>query len=274
MAAIRQFYAGPGVPLRVEGDEEGPAAAWRRHRARVRAWLDSVPDSEWSGPTRCELWDVTSLVRHLASGSQFLGYTLHKAAAGEPTTLLQGFDPHRTVQAAAAMLGDMTPDGARNSMASMDAAVEAELTKMTDAGWSAMAEAPPGNLPAHLAVSHFLFDSWVHEYDLMLPRGEQPTVDPREVRAVTGYLVGLASVACESDIPLDVRLTDPDLRIGLEVENGTVTVTVGSAPTGAAVIEGRAVDFVDRTTGRHAGVVQGEDRGLAVIDAFASLLAG
>jgi uncharacterized protein (TIGR03083 family) len=274
MATIRQFYGEAGVPLHVEGDLDWPASAWRSQRTRVRAWLDSVPDLAWSGPTRCELWDMTLLVRHLASGSQFLGYTLHKAATGSPTSLLQGFDPHQTVQAAAAMLGDMTPGAARDSMKSMDASVDGELAIVRDAGWSAMAEAPPGQLPAHLAVSHFLFDSWVHEYDLMLPLGEKPTLDTQETEVVVRYLVGLATIATGADVPLDLRLTDPDLRIGLDVVDGVVMVTVGSAPSNAAAIEARAVDLVDRTTGRESGPVHGDYRALAVLDEFAALLAG
>ena len=274
MAAIRQWYGGAGVPLHIEGDVEAPAAGWRSHRARLREWLGSLPDPEWDGATRCGLWDVTSLVRHLTSGSQFLGYTLHRASAGEPTRLLRNFDPHATVQAAAAMLGELTPDEARTSMTSMDASVDAECSTLDSAGWSMPAEAPPGQLPAHVVVSHFLFDSWVHEYDLLLPRGEDPVVDPLEVEVVVRYLVGLASLATDATTALDVRLSSPSLRIGLSVADGQRHVTVGSAPTGAAVVEGRAVDVVDYATGRDSGAVSGDKQGLAVLDGLARVLIG
>jgi uncharacterized protein (TIGR03083 family) len=274
MAVIRQYYGGAGVPIRVEGDEDEPATAWRSQRERVRGWLASLPDPQWSGPTRCDEWDVTSLVRHLASGSQFLGYTLHQGAAGEATTLLRGFDSHATVQAAAAMLGELTPQTARDAVSSMDAAVDAELTTLSDAGWSAFAEAPPGQVPAHLAVSHFLFDSWVHEYDLMVPRGETPVLDPLEPRVVVRYVLALASVMSAAGAALDVRLSEPDLRIGVEVVDGVVVVTPDSVPFGAAVVEGSLVDVVDRATGRASGPVRGDDRGLAVLDGLAALMAG
>jgi hypothetical protein len=272
MATIRQYYGGEGAPLHVEGDESAPAAGWRAQRARLHEWLGSVPDPEWRGATRCALWDMTALVRHLASGSQFLGYTLHQALAGEPTSLLRDFDTHTTVQAAAAMLGDMTPTGVRASMGSMDAAVDAELTNLGSAGWSALAEAPPGHVPAHLAVSHFLFDSWVHEYDLMLPRGEKPTVHPLEVEVVIRYLTGLASLVTDATTALDVRVTDLDLRVGLRVAEAQRYVTVGAAPSGAAVIEGRAVDIVDHASGRGRAALRGDDRGLAVLDGLAAVL--
>lgn len=273
VSPVRQFYGSDGVPLRIDGPAEEPAAAWRSHRLRVRGWLESLPDQDWAGATRCRLWDVTSLVRHLASGSQFLGYTLHMGAGGTATTLLQGFDPHTTVQAAAAMLGEMTPAAARQAISAMDAAVDQELETMADAGWSAMAEAPPGQLPAHLSVSHFLFDSWVHEYDLLVPRGERPFIDAREASVVVRYLLGLASVTTASETPLDVRLSDPEIRVGVAVENGQVCVAL-SIPSNAAVVEGRLVDVVDRATGREAGPIDGDERALAVLDTFGALLAG
>jgi uncharacterized protein (TIGR03083 family) len=274
MAKVLQFYGDGGVPLRVDGDVGDPAVAWRSHRARVRGWLDSVGDSEWTGPTRCGLWDMTALVRHMASASQFLGYTLHQAARGTATDLLRNFDPHATVQAAAATLGNMTPSEARHTLAAMDAAVDVEFDGMHDMGWSPLAEAPPGQVPSHLSVSHFLFDSWVHEHDLMLPRGERPVVDPLETEVTVRYLIGLAAVMTGASTPLQLRLTEPELWIGLDVTAGITEVTVGAAPANAPTIEGCAVDFVDRATGRQGGAVDGDDSALAVIDNFGAMLAG
>jgi hypothetical protein len=272
MTRVLQFYGENGVPLRVDGSVDDPAVAWGSHRARVSEWLRAVPDAEWSGPTRCSLWDMTALVQHMSSASQFLGYTLHQAARGTATDLLRDFDSHETVQAAAAMLGELTPDSAREALRAFDAAVDVEIDHMRGTDWSLPAEAPPGQLPSHLAVSHFLFDSWVHEYDLMLPRGEQPVVDPLEAEVTVRYLIGLAEVTTDAHTPLQLRLTEPELRVGVGVSAGIVEVTVGSAPAGAPVIEGRVVDFVDRTTGRQSSGIRGDNSALAVIDDFAQLL--
>lgn len=275
MGSVPQFYGSTGVPLRIDGDVRAPARAWRSHRGRLSAWLQVLPDAEWTGPTRCSEWDVTGLVRHLVSGSQFVGYTLHEALKGSPTTLLAGFDSHRTVQASAARLGDLTPARARAALAEMDASVERQIDLLDSVGWDATAEAPPGWLPAHLVVSHFLFDSWVHEHDLMLPRGEQPVVDRLEADMVLRYVVGLASVVADAPTSMDVRVTDPDLRLGLEVEDGVTRIHDGPAPAGAPVVAGRAIDVVDRATGRRpSGPVEGDARALAVLDTLAGLLSG
>jgi hypothetical protein len=272
LAGLRQFYGGTGVPVRLDREAGAPAVAWQSHRARLRAWLGSVPDSDWGGPTRCALWDMTALVRHLVSGSQFLGYTLHKASRGISTDVLRGFDTHLTVQADAERYGEMTPATVRDLLALKDASVAAEFVTAQQRDWSATAEAPPGHLPAHMAVNHFLLDSWVHEYDLMLPRGEIPAVDRLEAEVAVSYLIGLASLQAGSTTFLDLRLTNPDLRIGVSVADGVVHVTLGSAPNAAAVIESQVIDLADRATGRQGGPVQGDRAALAVLDCAARLL--
>ncbi len=238
----------------------------------MRGWLGALPDDEWGGPTRCESWDTNNLVRHLASACQFLGYTLHEAHQGKATTLLEGMDTRSTVEAAGAMLGDLTPAQLRALLADMDAAVDAEMDALGPDGLLAMAEAPPGHVPAYLAISHFLFDSWVHEYDLMLPRGERPQVEDRESLVVAAYLTGLAVVLTDATVSLDIRLSQPDLRLGIWVEAGATVVSCRSVPDDALVVEGSVVDVVDRITGRPRGVVQGNSGALEVLDAFARTL--
>ncbi len=73
---------------------------------------------------------------------------------------------------------------------------------------------------------------------------------------------------------LDVRVSESDLRIGVRVADGVTFVEVGSAPSGAAIVEGRAQDIVDRATGRSGGSVEGDAQAIAVLDAFGQILSG
>ncbi len=273
MATLRQYYGDPVAPFVVEGDPRDAVTAWQSQRSRLRGWLDALPDDAWSGPTRCEGWDTALLVRHLTSATQFLGYTLTEASEGTATTLLRGMDTRSTVASAAELLGDKRPDEARALLADADGHVDAALDRLGDAGLERIAEGPPGHLAAHLVLRHFLFDSWVHEYDLLLPRGEHPVVDPLEARVVVGYLIGLASITPGPPIALDLRIADPDLRMGVDVVDGTATVTTGRVPAGAAVVEGRAADVVDRMTGRAGGVISGDDTALGILDQMALVFA-
>jgi uncharacterized protein (TIGR03083 family) len=264
--------------LSVGGDPGDAVTAWHGQRSRLRGWLDALPDDDWDGPTRCAGWDTTLLVRHLASATQFLAYTLREASQGTATTLLEGMDTRTTVASAAELLGQLTPAGARSLLAEQDLAVDEALEALGaphGSGLLATAECPAGHVPAHVAVRHFLFDSWVHEYDLLVPCGAQPVVDPLEAQVVVGYLIGLAEIATGAGaepIALDLRITDPGMRIGVHGADGVVVVTPGRAPVGAAVLEGRAPDVVDRMTGRRGGPVSGDDAALAVLDRFALVL--
>jgi uncharacterized protein (TIGR03083 family) len=278
MARLRQYYGSPGLPLEIEADPQDPVTAWHSQRTRLHTWLGALDDADWDGPTRCDGWDVTMLVRHLGSATQFLGYTLAEASQGTATTLLEGMDTRTTVASAAELMGDRTPAEARTFLAGLDRSVESTLDRLGPDGLSAVAEAPPGHVPVHLAVSHFLFDSWVHEYDLLVPRDEVPVLDPLEARVVVAYLCGLASLAPAVDgvpvapVPLEVRVDDLDLRLSVEDRSGTRAVAMGPATPGAAVVEGRAADIVDRLTGRDGGPVAGDPAGLAVLDRFALVL--
>jgi uncharacterized protein (TIGR03083 family) len=273
VAVIRQFYGAGGVPLVVDAGPADTVGAWRTQRTRLRSWLDDLPDDRWAGPTRCRGWDTGLLVRHLSSAAQFLGYTLAEASGGTATTLLQGMDTRSTVAAAAEVLGDREPGEARAFLAGVDDGVDRALDRLGPRGLGATAEGPPGHMPAHLVVSHFLFDSWVHEYDLLLPRGERPPVDPVEAEVVVRYLAGLAPVLTGASVPLDLRLSAPELRIAVACDGPAVTVHVGGAPGRGSVVEGTVLDVVDRMSGRPGGPVEGDDEGLAVLDALADVFA-
>lgn len=274
MMRIDQYYSRGGFPVDIEGDPTAPAAAWRSHRRRLREWLGDLPDEQWGRPTRCDEWDVLHLVRHLASGSQFLGYTLHMAAKGQPTTRLRAFDSQTTAQDRAEDLGVLDPSGARQLLQQMDQRTEEVMSSLSLDDWTITAEAPPGHMPAFMAVSHFVFDSWLHERDLLLPGGERPVTEQHEASVAARYGVGLMGAygSDQDDPPLGVRLTDIDLELRLEQRANRWQVLTGSGPVDASV-EGRAGDVLDRATGRAADGVSGDGAGLRILETVASIMA-
>ena len=258
MTAITQFYGGSGVPMSVPGAPEDVALAWRSHRSRLRSWLAHLDAASWSRPTRCAEWDTTAMTQHLVTGAQHVGYTLHQARKGRATENLAGFDSQATAAVAAAVLDGLSPAELVEQLERTDERLDGELDAMAADGWHAVAEAPPGHVPAHVAVNHFLFDSWVHERDLLLPAGEVPTLDEREALLVSSYVLALAGIAHSVDVgsrsPIDVRihLTDIGRTLAVVVAGGRSTVTVADS-TGEA---GDALDvptLVDLATGRDVG---------------------
>ena len=140
----------------------------------------------------------------------------------------------------------------------MDARVEHELGALAADGGAAPAEAPPGQVPAYVAVNHFLFDSWVHERDLMLPANELPVTEPNEAAMVASYVVGLAGLAHAVDVgappplTLGFHLTDVDRHLHVDVDDGGATVTFAGAGE-PANLRAKASDLVDFATGRTIG---------------------
>lgn len=255
MTRVQQFYDGSGAPFVVPGRPDEVARAWDSHRQRLRDWFVSIDADRWSDATRCTDWCVLDLARHLVSGAQFLGYTLHQSRKGEATRLLDGFDAQATAVETAAAFDGLGPPELIEQMGAMDARVQHQLDLLTEDAAVAPAEAPPGRVPAFMAVNHFLFDSWVHERDLLLPAGEIPVLEPNEAAMVASYAVALAGIARAADDPpqpdqaLRLHVTDLERDLLLDIDDGRSTVTFAS-PAEPANVHATAGDLVDFATGR------------------------
>jgi uncharacterized protein (TIGR03083 family) len=255
MASGHQYYDAGGAPLEVPAAPAEVVAAWRSHRARLLRWFADLPEQRWSSPTRCPDWRVTEMAAHLISVTQFLGFTLREAKRGNPTTLLRGFDPKAGPAALVAAASKRAPSELVAELADADARVDALIGGFAEADWRRLAESPAGHVPAYLSLVHMLFDSWVHERDLMLPAGEAPPTEREEAVLVAGYVVGLAGIARAADqgphpdIALQIQVTDIDLTLLVQRADGRVQVTEGAtdAPVDAS---GTASDLVDYSTGR------------------------
>ena len=279
MATVPQLYGEPGAPLDVDIDPRSVAPVWFAHRARLTDWLAALDDRAWDGPTRCTEWTVAGLVRHLASVSAFEGFTLHQAAKGEPTRLLEGFDSQVLPGAAAAALEGRSPTDLLATLRADDARIEETVAAWTGDDWTRTAEAPPGHVPAWLSLAHMLFDSWVHEHDLLRPRELTPPLVPAEVEIVVPYVLALAGfvagVADGTGVAADIRVIDTGLQVGLDTTGGRSVVRLHEAPAGAPVVEGTAVAILDVATGRVASTddLDGEPEAVAVLTTFARMLA-
>jgi uncharacterized protein (TIGR03083 family) len=278
LTRVQQFYGANGAPFSVPGHPDEIAAAWISHRQRLRSWFAALPPDGWSGATRCTEWRVSDLAQHLVSGAQFLGYTLHQSRKGEATRLLEGFDSQKTAVETAADFEGHSPQELLEQMTSMDARVEQQLRLLVGDVATAPAEAPPGQVPAYVAVNHFLFDSWVHERDLLLPANERPVTDPGEASMVASYVLALAGVAraagdaAPPPVVLGIHLTDIDRSLRIEVDDAGSTVTFGAAGEPANV-HAKTGDLVDFTTGRRIDEeLDADPTAIAFLGRFATVM--
>ena len=260
---ITPRYDGPPLVefVRPVGDIAAPVLRQRRRLGEVLAGLDAA---QWDAPTRCEAWTVRDVIAHLAGTNQFWVLSATSALAGTPTRFLEGFDPVATP----AQLVDRTKDSSADDVLAgylegVDA-LAACLEGLDEQQWSATAEAPPGHVPLHAMARHAIWDSWVHERDILLPLGVAPDEEPDEVLLCLEYAAALgpAFLAMNGSTrraTLVVDGTDPTAHIVVEL-GPTVVVGAGQGDgdgAGAVRVEGPSVELVEALSFRaplHADV--------------------
>ena len=230
-----------------------------QQRRRLEALLGDLRDDEWLQPSRCDEWTVQDVITHLVSTNHFWALSIAQARAGEPTRFLASFDP----VASPAELVDSTqgtPPAAtfeafRTSTEDMVRVVEA----LDDDGWATLGEAPPGHVPLTLVADHALWDSWVHERDIVLPLGRVPVEDDGEVLTCLRYAAALGQALAigrgggGSGGSAVLEVTGPDARIVVSAQGDQVRVHDGPAPGGARVGRLSAVPLLEMLSRRDAG---------------------
>lgn len=232
----------PGSPR----DQLEPLARQRRRLAQV---LGELGDDQWCEPSRCVGWSVQDVAAHLVTVNQFWTLSVRAGLSGAPTRYLEGFDPVDTPARLVDDMRQMTPGSVLDQfMASNDELLRL-LTSLDDHEWSALAETPLGHVPVRLLGSHALWDSWVHERDVVLPLGGTQSVEQDEVRSSLRYvcaLVGAFSLLSEVEVAdtFGVEVSSPDDRFVLDVD-GRVALREASPTADTAILSGSAVALVD-----------------------------
>ncbi len=235
--------------LVLDGVIDDPSVPLLRQRHRLAAQLASLTDTQWAAPSRCEGWSVQDVARHLVTTNQFWALSIRSGLGGQPTEFLAGFDPVATpaqlVDAARADTPAETLAHVQASNQDLAAAVEG----LDPAGWSRLAEAPPGHLAIRLLALHALWDAWIHERDVVVRLGLDEVLEPDEIIGSLGYVAALGPtfLATQGSTrvgTLEVRATDPDCCLVIEL-GSTVVLRDGPAPPGTAVLAGDAVELVE-----------------------------
>ena len=128
-------------------------------------------------------------------------------------------------------------------------AIADAIAELDDDGWSTLGEAPPGHVPLRALALHALWDSWIHERDIVLPLGLTAVEEPDEIAGCLGYgaalspAFGVAAGATRQGA-IAVEATDPDIRFVVEVGE-SVIVRAGDAPSDTLRLYGPAVELVE-----------------------------
>lgn len=163
-----------------------------RQRRRLVDALTSFTDEQWNHPSRCDGWTNRDVVTHLDSTNAFWAFSIAMGTKGEPSQFLTTFDPvtspaQLVADAPAASTGELLDQFATSNEALAD-----RLGLLTTKEWSALAEAPLGHVAIDTLTHHALWDSLVHERDILLPLGLPVTVEPDEIDASLRFAAALS----------------------------------------------------------------------------------
>lgn len=245
----RYVDAGDPVIQLVEVDDDVREAAVRQRRRGVEA-LRSLSDEQWRSPSRCDGWSVKDVAGHLTSTNGFWVASIRGGLAGEPTRYLANFDPKATPAAIAAAVA---AEPAEKTFADLEASTEEvcrTIEALSDDDLSVLAEAPPGHVSIEAVVHHALWDSWIHERDMLLPLGDDVPVVAEEVRSTLRYALALSPAFVAWQHPgttgaTGVVATDPDLEMTARISDDCVIVTSEAPPADALTLRGTAVELAE-----------------------------
>lgn len=201
-------------------------------------------------------------MNHLVSADGFWVFTLQSRGQAEPTTLLRGFDPTTSPDTVIAPKRDQPAGQALAALAESSEQLTLAFAAIGDDEWGLVSESPLGHVPLRAIAAHSLWDSWLHERDVLLPLGHASAIERDELTAAAAFTLFLGgaqggllddadAVADGPTAPIEATVAFDDLpdrplhvRIDRDVVVGPAT------PDADAVAGGSAVDFVEAVSGR------------------------
>ena len=181
--------------LRTKGacelDPEHLVEVFGRQRQRFAAVLRGFGPADWAAPTRCAEWSAHDVVRHLCDGST-------RVAAADPQDrtldLSTGFDPRITPRRWPVISASESPGATLTRfLASTDDLLTVARDRVARRH-SFDVHLPYGPMDWTVFMLHGFWDSWLHERDVLLPRGREHPTDGDATGYATAYGLFIAAV--------------------------------------------------------------------------------
>jgi uncharacterized protein (TIGR03083 family) len=219
-----------------------------RQRTRLATAVASFTDEQWAHRSRCSSWSNRDVIAHLESTNTYWAYSITAALRGKPTRLLTSFDPVTTPSDMVAGTRGLSPSDVLERFMASNTKLEELIGSLDGEACSAPAEAPPGHISISAVLHHALWDSWVHERDILLPLGIEPDEEADEIAPCLRYAAALGPAFALNEgathrgvLAVDVK--DPDVSFVVEIGD-RVVVHSGEAAADLR-LTGGAVDLLE-----------------------------
>lgn len=236
--------------IELDGDPAAIAVPVIRQRRRLVEILGTFSEEQWAHPSRCEGWSNRDVITHLHSTNQFWGFSVAFGLKGEPTQFLATFDPVATPAQLVADAPDISNTELLDQFAASCESLAAQADALDDDGWRTPAEAPCGHVAISTLAHHALWDSLIHERDILLPLGLAPVEDEDETLASLRYVAALspAFAVSRDEAPggvLAIAPTDVDGEFRAEVGDRVRIRTGPARGNPDLALTGTAVDLLE-----------------------------
>ncbi|MGN6692616.1 MAG: maleylpyruvate isomerase family mycothiol-dependent enzyme [Aquihabitans sp.] len=240
----------PDPIIELDGDPAAIAEPTIRQRRRLVEVLGAFTDEQWAHPSRCEGWSNRDVITHLQSTNQFWGFSIALGLKGEPSQFLATFDPVATPAQLVADAPKVSNAELLDQFAASCESLAAQLEGLDDAGWRTTAEAPVGHVAISTLAHHAVWDSLVHERDILLPLGVAPVEEADETLASLRYVAALspAFAVSRNEAPggvLAIAPTDLDGEFRAEVGDRVRIRTGAAYGNPDLALTGPAVDLLE-----------------------------
>jgi Mycothiol maleylpyruvate isomerase N-terminal domain len=220
-------------------------------RGSFLALVSDLDQHEWQQPSRCHLWCVHDVVRHVRDASKLHLKLLH----GEPPPFHPD-NPFENREAPLDWLAASAGENPNDTIRDLEHVASAELDALNacvERGGDETYVGPYGRAHWTVLTTHVFWDAWLHRRDIAEPLQRRYQAALREDVAAALYGLLVASIpATVVDVSLDttVRLTHASGRaFDARVEPGHVTVQP-ARPGESTDLEGDLGAVVDALAGR------------------------
>jgi hypothetical protein len=235
---------GEGVSLDSEELVELLAA---HHRRLIDTWQGFSP-AQWDHQSRNTEWTVHRTVRHVADAMGRVAAAMN----GEPLKDENAFDPRSTPEVWLAASEGEPPMATINRFAASSTHFRSAVRDRRASGDESHERTVYGTAHWTVNVAHVLWDSWLHERDVLLPLGQPAPSSEEEERLVGlyGLLMALVpSMMREQSISSTVQLRGIGVRT-IEVGCEAGSIATAEVPEGKTSIVGATPAAIDALAGR------------------------